>query len=354
MHINAIFSFNIDIIFQNHSFVNSFYTKFIIFIQEYVIISSINATRITIMFYTIDKKHDNKTVKEYALGYLKLSSNMLTKLKQINTGIMLNGERVTVRAVLHTGDRLELAVEYEPKTSGIIFPIEIPLDIIFEDEYYIALNKPPHMPTHPSHDHYGDTLANGLAYRYYKENKPFVFRAVNRLDKNTSGIVIFAKSSLAASEFSKLQQNKLVVKEYLALVDGITDAGGFIEGYIRRTDKSIILRQFSKEMMYDNDAWSLTEYQKLAMGDNASLLKIILHTGRTHQIRVHMQSIGHSIIGDDLYGVEDVNYERHMLHAYKMSFVHPFTKKQILFSSKIPGDFLEALTKKGIQYGHEN
>ena len=301
------------------------------------------------MTYIIDKRFDNKTVKEYITTYLDLSSKMITRLKNNEKGIMLNGKRVTVRAVMRTDDILELDTESELRTSDNIVAVKLPLDILFEDDHFIILNKPPYMPTHPSHDHYRDTLANAISFYYESKGVPFVFRAVNRLDKNTSGIVIFAKSSTAANLFSRLQQNKLVTKKYLALVEGKTDEHGIIEGYIRRRDKSIILREFSTDKQFDNDAYSKTEYNTLASNDYCSLLELKLWTGRTHQIRVHTKSIGHSILGDDLYGTEGV-YSRHMLHSHLIKFEHPFTKKEICITASIPDDFLKVMKEKGIEY----
>ncbi len=301
------------------------------------------------MKYIISDKYNNKTVKDYIKNEIKLSSNMLSRLKRLDDGIMLNGKRVTVRERIFAQDTLWLSIEHETKESCNIVAVQMPLDIIFEDDYYIALNKPPYTPTHPSHNHYSDTLANGLAYMYKSKNLPFVFRAVNRLDKNTSGIVIFAKSAVAADRFSKLQQNKLVQKEYIALVNGKTDPRGMVEGYIRRAEESIITRVFSKTKDSDDAAYSLTEYDTLAVGGNCSLVHLLLHTGRTHQIRVHMSSIGHSILGDELYGQAD-RHGRHMLHALRISFIHPFEQKNIVLAAPVPDDFLTVMSEKGIKY----
>ncbi len=300
------------------------------------------------MDFTITEEFDGLTVKEFIKKKIHISSKQLTRLKRIDDGICINNMRVTVRAVLNFGDILHLGTETETKTSGDITPVDIPLDILFEDEYYIAINKPPYVPTHPSHNHHTDTLANALSYRYKKSNTPFVFRAVNRLDKNTSGIVLFAKSALAANLFSQLQQNKLVKKEYLALVHGSTQCKGKVDGYIRRREKSIIYRELCTNKISDDAQYSLTEYEALAHGDACSMVKLLLHTGRTHQIRVHMSSIGHYVIGDDLYGSLD-GEQRQMLHACSMEFIHPITDKQISIQAPLPTDFVCALRKRGIQ-----
>ncbi len=293
-------------------------------------------------------EYENRPLKLFLQKELDLSQKMITRLKALPDGMVLNGTRVTVRAVLHNGDRLYLNTEHEARTSDAIEAVRMPLDILFEDEHYIVLNKPSNMPTHPSHDHYGDTLANGIAYLYRERNEKFVFRAVNRLDRDTSGIVVFAKSAPAAYRFSLLQQNKLITKKYLAIAVGALQGSGSITGYIKRKENSIMLRELS-EREDEGGAYSRTDYRSLATAQDCSLLELILHTGRTHQIRVHLSSISHPVLGDGLYGSED-GYRRHMLHAYKMSFIHPFTEKRISLSATIPPDFSEVMKKKGISY----
>lgn len=301
------------------------------------------------MKYVVLKEYDNKTVKEFITKHAKLSAKLLTKIKKLDDGIMLNGKRVTVRAILHEGDTLVLNIEQEEKTSDSIAPINIPLDIIYEDEHFIAVNKKAGMPTHPSHDHHDDTLANGLAFLYKQRNQPFVFRAVNRLDKDTSGIVIFAKSSVSASAFSNIQQKKLTKKRYIAIVAGTLKGQGSIEGYIRRKDNSVMLREFSPVKTKDDSQYSHTDYNVLSTNNGLSLVELYLHTGRTHQIRVHMASIAHPVLGDGLYGTEDT-YSRHYLHASSISFPHPITEKQIYIKCDLPDDFKKILKENNINY----
>ncbi len=301
------------------------------------------------MKYIINNEQNKLTIKEFVIKYTAISKKQLAKIKRLNDGILLNNEHATVRAILHTGDMLSLATEFESKTSDGIEAVNLPLDIIYEDCYYIAVNKPAFTPTHPSHNHHYDTLANALAYKYKERGIPFVFRAVNRLDKNTSGIVIFAKSAEAANSFSKLQQKGLVIKEYLALVNKMTSEQGKIEGYIKRREKSIIYREFSLKKNTDGAQYSLSEYKRLAYSSNASLLKLRIYTGRTHQIRLHLQSIGHYVIGDDLYGKSN-GEQRQMLHCYEMKFVHPFINKEIQIKAELPSDFITAAEKRGIKY----
>ena len=301
------------------------------------------------MDYLIEKCDEGKCIRTFVKEKLKISAKLLTKLKKLEDGIMLSGKRVTVRAILKDGDVLTLNIEHEQNINDKIVASDTSVDIIFEDEYYIALNKPPFMPTHPSHNHYDDTLANAVAGLYKRRNTPFVFRAINRLDKNTSGVVIFAKSADSANKLSKLHQNKLIDKEYLAIAEGICNESGIIDGYIKRVDGSVMLREFSKDKTSESHQYCNTIYKKLANSDSASLLSVKITTGRTHQIRVSFSYIGHHIIGDDLYS-QDTYPNRHMLHCSCISFIHPYTKKQIFLKSPIPDDFKNVMIMKGIEY----
>lgn len=301
------------------------------------------------MTYQISKENSDKTVKQFIKLNIRLSSNMLTKLKRLSDGILLNGKRVTVRAILKEGDLLTLNTEHEERTSDNIIPTDVPLDIIYEDEYYIALNKNAGTPTHPSHDHYSDTLANGISRLYQDRGIPFVFRAVNRLDKDTSGIVIFAKTAISAAAFSQLQQKQQIQKKYIAIVKGQLTGEGSIKGFIRRKDNSIMLREFSQTKTNDDAMFSHTDYSVISTSDQYSLVDLTLHTGRTHQIRVHLSNIGHPVLGDGLYG-DDQDHPRHYLHAYSMVFTHPFTEKQIFLKAEIPRDFKIIINSTGIKY----
>ena len=301
------------------------------------------------MTYQITKENANITVKQFIKQNIKLSSKMLTKLKRLPDGIMVNGKKVTVRAIMQEGDILTLNTDHEKSTSDSIIPTDVPLDIIFEDDYYIALNKSAGTPTHPSHDHYYDTLANGIARLYQERGIPFVFRAVNRLDKDTSGIVVFAKTAISAAAFSSLQQKHLISKKYIAIVKGDLSGEGSIKGYIRRKDNSVMLREFSQTQTHNDAMFSHTDYESICSSEELSLINLTLHTGRTHQIRVHLSSIGHPVLGDGLYGNED-NHARHYLHAYSMSFIHPFTEKQISLEAKLPKEFKEIINNTGIKY----
>ena len=195
------------------------------------------------MKYIAKKEDDGLSVKTLLTQKLGLSRAFIKHLKFLEDGIELNGKRVTVRAILQEGDELFLATEDEGIPSHLT-PANIPLDIIYEDESIIIPNKPPFMPTHPSHLHHGDTLADALAYRYASEGKPFVFRPVNRLDRNTSGITLIAKDRISASKLAQDMKDGKIEKQYIAILDGELPLDeGIIETYMKRTDKSIIVRR---------------------------------------------------------------------------------------------------------------
>ncbi len=287
------------------------------------------------MIINIDISRKGKTVKEILFGELGLSRGQVVSLKN-GDGIRVNGEHVTVRYVLKENDILELDVEdSEEDMNDHITPVEIPIDILYEDEDVVCVNKPSGMPTHPSHNHHTDTLANALAYYYAQKGIPFVFRAVNRLDRETSGVVLVAKNRAASAKLSKsLQENKFE-KIYYAVVCGIPEKEqGRIIAYISRKEGSIIFRKASesgKGSEYAETLYCCKEYY-----DDHTLLEVKPITGRTHQIRVHMQYIGHCIYGDGLYGAEA--REGLMLHASSLAFPLP-DGKTITVSAPLPHRF---------------
>ncbi len=286
----------------------------------------------------IKATENGKTVLEVLNGNLGFPSSIITFLKSRDNGIMLNGERVTVRKVLCEGDILELEYKDEKAISELseIKPSNIPLDILYEDEDIIALNKPPFMPTHPSHNHQEDTLANGLKYFFNKRDIPFIFRAVNRLDNCTSGIVLIAKNRLSAAKLSRDIKGRKIKKHYLAIIHGTPkNESGLIDAPIKRAEDSIINRIVS-----DDGAPSLTEYNTIIKGDMYSAVSASPITGRTHQLRVHFSHIGHPICGDTLYGYPSQFIKRQALHAYKLVFDHPTRNEKMTIMAPPPKDIV--------------
>lgn len=256
-------------------------------------------------------------ISDYMKSRLGFSSSLITKVKY--GGVSLNDSVVTMRATVHNGD--EIRVVFPDEKSENVEPMNIPLDILYEDEYILAVNKPSDMPTHPSKGNNLPTLANAVA-AYMGGN--FVFRAVNRLDRGTSGIVIIAKDPLSAAKLGKAMKERKINKTYVAKITGIPALKeGRIEAPIAREREGElrrIVREDGKIAITDYKVISITE-------DGNSICELKLHTGRTHQIRVHMAHIGHSLVGDFLYGVEDES--GYFLTCSEISFEHPITKEKL-------------------------
>ncbi len=290
------------------------------------------------MDFTVTKDNAEMTVLDFLLRRVGISRAMLRHLKAIENGITVDGEHVTVRRILKEGECLSIKSE-DIAPSERISPCEIDVPIVFEDAQIVIPNKPPFMPTHPSHNHADDTLANALAYRYREEDRPFVFRPVNRLDRNTSGLVLVAKSRISASKLFSSMQRGEIEKEYIAVLCGIpTQKEGIIETYIKRRDESIILRSVCAEG--EGGEIAKSRYRVL-FADAEKGCSVVLAspiTGRTHQLRVHFAHIGAPIVGDELYGEETPLINRHALHAYKLSFEHPESKEKMNVLADLPDD----------------
>lgn len=253
------------------------------------------------------------------------SKGTIVKLKE-NKGIFVNGESVTVRKEMKEND--VLIVKLKEEASENIVPVKMELDIIYEDEDILALSKPYDMATHPSLNHYFDTLANGVMH-YFKD-RDFTFRAVNRLDRETSGVVLIAKNRNSAHKLSNQLKEGQIKKVYYALIESeISPKKGIIDKPIARKDESLILRHIA-----DDGKRAVTEYETVS--DN--LIKVMPVTGRTHQIRVHLSYMGHPIKGDTLYGTKKEG-ERLMLHCGEMTFLHPVTNEEMTVCSPVPQEF---------------
>ena len=271
-----------------------------------------------------------KDVKYILFNKLKMSAKLVKKLKTCDDGFMLNSERITVRAVVNKGDVFEVNIP-EEKSENIV-PGDIPINVIYEDDDILAVNKPYDMPTHPSLHHYDNTLANAVV-NYYK-GSDFVFRTVNRLDRDTTGVVLIAKNQYSADLMCRQIRSREIRKTYLAICCGVPNPPtGTIEAPIRRMNDSIITRMVAKGGQY-----AKTDYKVLKSKDKFSLVKLIPHTGRTHQIRVHMAHIGHPLFGDFIYGTEEAG-ERTRLHCSSLELLHPISGKSITLAADMPDDF---------------
>lgn len=268
------------------------------------------------MRITVKDEHDMMLLKNYILGVCGISHKLLTRLKGREDGILLNRRRVTVRAVIKAGDLIELALEDEEGSD--ILPIKTsPMpEVIYEDEDMMVLNKPPFMPTHPSHGHYEDTLANAVAYIFAQRGESRRFRAITRLDRNTSGVVLLAKNAKSAAMLSSMMQKGRITKKYIALCEGSTPSSFTVNKNIKREKESIITRVVCES---DEGQSALTLFEKVCESDGISVLSVTPLTGRTHQIRVHLAHVGFPILGDDIYGKPSERISRHALHAKSLT-----------------------------------
>ena len=281
---------------------------------------------------------DEVNIRQVLRERFGISERLLTKLKK-NQKIFLNdSNKIYMDMYVKPNDKINVNLDFNEDNSNII-PVKMDLKILYEDESIIIVDKPANMPVHPSLNHYEDSLSNGIKYYFNALGLKRKIRPINRLDKNTSGIVIFAKNEYIQDRLNKYH------KEYLAIVVGKLLGSGIIDKPIARKEDSIIERCIDS-----NGEKSITEYEVIqnfkVNNTNLSLLKCILHTGRTHQIRVHMKSIGHPILGDTLYGNYSELINRQALHAYKICFIHPITKKEIEITSSIPNDMLKIINCK--------
>ena len=266
----------------------------------------------------IDTQSDGKTVLEILKRDLGISRATIKHLKFKNNGITVDGEHVTVRRILHDGEILSLAVE-DDFTPQKLTPSDLGLRIVYEDDDVIVPDKPSDMPTHQSFGHYSDTVANALAYRYTSQGTPYVFRPVNRLDRNTSGLLLIARNRLSAAFLSDQMKKGNVKKQYVAILHGLlTDDHGVIDTYMRRTAQSVIVREVCDENGGGDRA--ITKYQVICRSDTHTMVIATPVTGRTHQLRVHFAHVGCPIVGDDLYGSESDLIGRHALHSFFLSF----------------------------------
>ena len=276
-----------------------------------------------IITFNIDEKSAGMQIRDYLRGF-GVSSALLTKLKQTENGITKNGVFAKAIEKIECGDELTIYIKSEGTMPK---PADLPLDIIYEDEDVLALNKPAAMPVHESRNHRGDTLSNAVA-NYMKGKRDSAFRAVFRLDRDTSGIVLTAKNELAAAKLAGK-----IKKDYYAVVCGETAGKGTIDAPIRRLGDSII-----KRGVFEDGDSAITHYESIKTNGKYTLLKINLETGRTHQIRVHFSNIGHPLAGDDLYGGSRADIARQALHCKAICFTHPVKGKKITLECDFPPD----------------
>lgn len=268
-------------------------------------------------------KDSKKSINDILLTDLKISNRLLYKLIKLNK-IFLNNELIDTRKLAHPGDIILIDLNHEEESPNIV-PTKMDIDIIYEDDAILAINKPTGIATHPSRMHFDNTLSNGIKFYFDSIGLNKKIRPINRLDLNTSGIVLFAKNEFVQENLIKQMSSGELKKEYLAICDGFfKNKKGTIDKAIARKNQSIIERCISEK-----GKRAITHYEVLEEFDNYSLVKCILDTGRTHQIRVHMSYLGHSILGDSLYGDKNFFSKGQALHCFKISFLHPVKNSNI-------------------------
>ena len=280
------------------------------------------------------------------LDFLKkegFSRHILSSMKNIPNAIILNGERGFGRSVLKPQDHLIVTVP-ETESGENIIRTKMDLNIIYEDEDILVINKPADMPVHPSAGNYENTLANGIAWYFAEKGEDFVYRCINRLDRDTTGVLVLAKNPLSGALLSAQMKQRQIRRTYLALTDGIPPEKGTVSAPIARMDDSVITR----EVNWEHGETAVTHYERLAVSNGYSLVELHLDTGRTHQIRVHMKYIGCPLPGDFLYHPVFDRISRQALHSFQLEFCHPITKKPLRFLAPVPEDFQKAFAEKSL------
>ena len=286
--------------------------------------------------YKIEEQHNGKCISMF-LKEKEYSRAVIIELKKTKTGIQKNGTWAGVNEILNTGDILEICLTEQGSSENIVSR-ELQLDILYEDEDILVVNKPYDTPIHPSVNNYNNTLANGVVHYYQQQNKPYIFRCINRLDRDTTGVTILAKNLISASILSKRMKERGLSRTYVAFVEGITKEEGTIDRPIGREEGTIIKRKIDEK----EGKHAVTHYCKLeelqVEGKAVSVVALQLETGRTHQIRVHMASIGHPLLGDFLYNESNHMLTRQALHAVSCAFYHPITGEYKRITAPLPKD----------------
>lgn len=287
--------------------------------------------------FTVEKNEEAATLGAF-LRSRGVSFGLLKRIKFLPDGIAVDGQKQNTNYKLTMGQKVTIDVSDRPQeiARSIVVPQDIPMDIVYEDFCCMVVNKPYGMAIHPSMDYGLGTLANAFCGYWKAKGQEKTYRALNRLDKNTSGLVMIALDAFSAQKL----KNK-VDKVYTAIVEGkIEEFHGFIEGKIARVEGSIITR-----CVGENGQDAKTEYNVIKCSDEFSLVDIKLHTGRTHQIRVHFAYIGHPLAGDDMYGGKRTSISRHALHCKEMEFISPENGAKVSIKSQIPKDMADIVMK---------
>ena len=292
-----------------------------------------------VLKYTILEKDTYTNVKEVLKAHFRISDRLLLRLKNTQN-ILLNGATTYISKSVKPGDDISVIINFVEDNSNIVAK-KMDLDIIYEDDCYLIINKPYNLAVHPSMLHYDNSLSNGIKYYFDSIGLQKKIRPVNRLDKDTTGLVVFAKNEYIQECLVYQMKTMQMHKTYIAVCDGIfEEKNGTINLPIARKPGSIIER-----CVDSNGDSAITHYCVIAEHNNVSVVKCLLETGRTHQIRVHLSSIGHPILGDTLYGKKQTPIKRQLLDAYMLEFIHPITGQLVTYKAPIPTDLLMYLKR---------
>lgn len=287
----------------------------------------------------VPHEYADMSIRQYLRTIHQFSNRLLTTIIHHGGRIEVNGKRKLVNYCLKVDD--ELTITFPPeKKDHFMTPEDLPLEIVYEDNDLLIINKPPQMVTMPSFNHPSGTIANGILAYYEKHHIPYTVHVVTRLDRDTSGLMLIAKHRYCHSLLATAHEHGQLKRTYEAIVHGHLQANsGTINERIGRKEGSIIERTVT-----ERGKRAITHYKVVKLLNNHAHVHIELETGRTHQIRVHFSHIGHPLAGDDLYGGSTDDINRQALHCNELSFIHPLTDKRLTFHLPTPSDMKRLIT----------
>ncbi|MCX7904758.1 MAG: RluA family pseudouridine synthase [Caloramator sp.] len=294
------------------------------------------------MIFNISKDDAGKRLDNFLKFEKGFSTRLIKKITK-NDCAFINGKTAWADDILKEGDIVEILLK-ENKEQDII-PEDIPIDIVYEDVDILVVNKPPFMVVHPTKSHQSGTLANAVMHYFKRTNQNCIVRLINRLDRDTSGLVMIAKSQFAHQAMAKMFEKNEVKKEYIAIVKGKMEGKGTIDLPIDRPSLDSV-----KRCVIEGGQRAITHFEVIDSNEDISIVKLILETGRTHQIRVHLSHIGHPILGDELYGEKSSLIGRQALHAFRLTFNKLRGENKVTCTANIPYDMLDIIKKYNLDF----